>query len=89
MCVCLCVRGLTSDETRCDGHGHELLEQELTRVRHHDLHDGRALTRILAAFESLVLQVGNRNQTTFLADVDSVRVGLVHETLLEERGGAV
>ena len=80
---------LTRDETRCDGHGHQLLEEQLARVRYHDLRDGRALARVLAALERLVLQVGDGDQTALLAHVNSVRVRLVHETFLKERRGTV
>ena len=72
-----------------DRHGHELLEKELARVGQHHLHNLGPLARVLAALKRLVLEVGHRDEPAGLAHVDAIGVGLVHETLLEERRGAV
>mmetsp|Transcript_20952 Transcript_20952/g.45839 ORF Transcript_20952/g.45839 Transcript_20952/m.45839 type:complete len:286 (+) Transcript_20952:905-1762(+) len=71
-----------------DAHGHQLLEQQLARVRHHHLHDVGLVLVDLAA-ELLLLEVGHRKEAAALAHVHPVRVTDVKEPLLEEGGRAV
>ena len=83
------IPALTGDESRGDRHTHELLEQKFASVRNHDLDDRRTFARVLAALKRLVLQVGHGNQPALLANVDSVSVGLIHQSFLEERGSTM
>lgn len=64
------------------------MEEQLARVRDHDLHDvvvasGLAVLAELAAV-LVVAKVGNRHETALPASVNSVQVGNVAESFLQE-----
>mmetsp|Transcript_16479 Transcript_16479/g.64296 ORF Transcript_16479/g.64296 Transcript_16479/m.64296 type:complete len:1268 (+) Transcript_16479:614-4417(+) len=76
------------EDARRDLHGHQLLEEELAGVGDVDLRDVRVVVAALA-LELLLLEVGDGEEATVVADVDAVGVGLREEALLEELRGAV
>jgi len=78
-----------SQETRCNTHGHELLEHQFTRVWQHNLNDTSSFVWIFATLERLIFQVGDGNQAALLTDVHAVCVGLIHKTFFQECGRTV
>jgi len=76
-------RSIHGEESWSDRHGHELLHQQLHRVRDVDLRDlGRVLAR--PALETVLGQGRNRHQTAQVAHVHSVRIRGIKQTLLQE-----
>lgn len=70
------------ENTRCNAHAHELLEEQFAGIWNADLADGRRLA--LLAPKLLGLEVGNRNEAALAADVDSVGIGLFVEAVEEK-----
>ena len=75
-------------EARLDLQGHELLKEQLARIW--DLHLADVLTRIAKSAMILAFtEVGFAEETALPADVDTVAIGHIKETLFKEPGGAV
>lgn len=57
-------------------HRHELLEEELTCVRYMDL-DDVSFVLAASAFEGILLEISNGNESTLLTNMHSVSIALV------------
>ena len=74
--------------SRCNAHGHELLEEQLASVRNTDLRD---LRRVLAttAFVGFLFELCNGDQAADVADVHTVWIRDFEKTLFKELCSAV
>ena len=75
-------------DSRADAHRHHFLQKQLAGIRNLDLTDsGRlVLTLRIAAFIGHLFQICLRRQTTMLANVNSVLIGVAEETIADEIG---
>ena len=64
------------------------MEEQLASIGNTNLRDLRLVVASLA-IERIALEIGDSDQTAQVANVRTVRVGLVKETFLEELRGAV
>lgn len=79
---------LVDHQTRCNVHGHELLEQQLGGIRQTHLRYLRLILTALA-LERIVAQIGNCDQAAEVADVHTIRIGDFEETFTQELCGTV
>ena len=71
-----------------NAHRHELLKEEFACIGQKDLHHVGVVAVDLTV-EMVLSEIGDGKKAGFLADVDTIGVGLIEEALFEKGGAAM